>query len=160
MKRISTVRWGVVALCGMVMGAASAQAQASHSRKAEWDVSVTYAATHAIHDSGQGLWLQGGAADLHAQLYRGLGVVASVTGLHAGSSNPAVAPLSLVTVVFGPRYTFWHQRRVSVYGEALVGEANGFHSVFSKGSGPVGPINGTTTSANSFALQAGGGVDL
>jgi hypothetical protein len=42
-----------------------------------------------------------------------------------------------------------------------VGVANGFHSLFSEGSGPVGSVNaGTTSSANALAVDVGGGLDV
>jgi hypothetical protein len=146
----------VAAACVPMM----AQAQAAPSNRV--DLAVTYAAAHSVHaGSSSTFWLQGGAVELHAQIFRGLGVTASGTGLHVASNNPLVAPLDLVTITFGPRYTLFPDRRVSVFGEALVGEADGFHSLFAYGSGPVAsPANGTTTSANSLAVQAGGGIDL
>jgi hypothetical protein len=42
-----------------------------------------------------------------------------------------VAPLDLVTAVFGPRYTFASRsKRFSVFRKALGGEADGFHRGF------------------------------
>jgi outer membrane immunogenic protein len=125
------------------------------------DIAVTYIALQATHTVNTGsLWLQGGAVEVHAPLFRGLGAVANVTGLHLGSDSPAVAPLDLVTVVMGARYAFLRRHRISPYVQGLVGEADGFHSVFATGSGPVNAVNGTTDSANSIAIQAGGGVDF
>ena len=146
----------VAASCVSVM----AQTPAAPSSRV--DLAVTYAGVHSVHTgSSSSLWLQGGAVELHAQLFRGLGVVASGTGLHVTSNNPLVAPLDLVTIVFGPRYTLFPDKRISIFGEVLAGEAEGFHSVFALGSGPVAsPANGTTSSANSLAVQAGGGIDL
>lgn len=149
----------------VVLAAAScvpvmAQAQVAPSNRV--DLAVTYAAAHAVHvGNSSTFWLQGGVAELHSQFFRGLGVTASGTGLYVAGKNPLVAPLNLVTITFGPRYTLFPDQRVSVFGEALVGEAHGFHSLFAYGSGPVAsPANGTTTSANSLAVQAGGGIDL
>jgi outer membrane immunogenic protein len=123
-----------------------------------WDVAVTYSAANANHVTGQQFWAQGGAAEVQAQLYRGFGVVARVTGLHSGSSQPAtVASLDLITTTFGLRYTLARGRRLQLFGEALGGEAEGFNSLFAKGSGPA---NGTTDSSNSLAFEAGGGLDL
>lgn len=105
--------------------------------------------------------MQEGVFDLNARFYRGLGVAASATGLQVQSKKPAVAPVNLVTIVFGPSYTIDAGRRLSFYTEALLGEANGFDSVFSNGSGPASdPVVGTSSSANSLALQTGGAVDV
>jgi hypothetical protein len=69
-----------------------------------------------------------------------------VEGGHASANGE---PLNLVTTVFGPRYT-WETRnqRYAIFGEGLVGESNGFHSLFSEGSGPVGSVNAGTTSSS------------
>lgn len=42
-----------------------------------------------------------------------------------------------------------------------MGIANGFHSLFSRGSGPVCAVNaGTTTRSNAFAVDIGGSLDV
>lgn len=106
--------------------------------------------------------MQGGAVELQAPFYHGLGVVARVEGQHTGPSSPGNVPLSLVTILFGPRYTIAsHNDHYRVFGEALAGESNAFNSQFSLGSGPVGSVNtGTTPSASTLAVEAGGGLDV
>ena len=43
----------------------------------------------------------------------------------------------------------------------MAGISNGFHSLFSEGSGPVGSVNaGTTSSSNALAVDVGGGLDV
>ena len=145
----------------LALGLAAAGAAAQSSRPTV-EVAVTYATLHSEHVTGTDFWTQGGAVELYAEARGGLGVVASVTGVHANSTSPQSAGLDMVTVVFGPRYTYAPRRgRLSIFGQALVGEADGFHSVFAMGSGPAGnPVNGTTDSANSLALQTGGGLDV
>jgi hypothetical protein len=158
-------------LCAaMVLACVSSQAQQPARSEgpvhAPVELALTYAGIHAAHttDAQPAFWLQGGAIELHAPLYRGLGIVASVTGATVENTGPAIAPLSLVTVVFGPRYTYTAgalHHRLSMFGEGLVGEGHGFYSVFATGSGPVSnPSNGTTDSANSLAVQTGGGLDI
>ena len=149
----------VVAAWSLLQGVGWAQAP---DKNREADIAFTYAAMRASERNTTSFWLRGGAVELHARFYRGLGVAASVTGMHEGSSNSSlIAPLDLVTVVFGPRYTLDLHGRASMFTEGLVGEAHGFHSVFAYGSGSVNnPDNGTTDSSTSFTLQAGGGFDL
>jgi hypothetical protein len=139
----------------LIAGTAAAQS-------APIDLAVTYDALHTDHITSQSFWMQGGAVELGARLYHGLGIAARVEGLHAGANSTAAEPLSLVTAVFGPRYTFeTRSRRYAIFGEALAGESNGFHSLFSEGSGPVGSVNaGTTSSSNALAVDVGGGLDL
>jgi hypothetical protein len=126
------------------------------------ELAVTYSTLQSEHVTGANFWMQGGAVEVHTRLYGGLGVVVNATGQHEGSVSPQVAPLDLVTVTFGPRYTYVPRRGCfSVFGEALAGEAFGFHSVFAYGSGPANSLaNGTTDSDNSLAVQAGGGLNL
>jgi len=104
---------------------------------------------------------------LHAQFWRGLGVVADVSGVHESSMNGSGAGLDLVTVAFGPRYSWttpWTTPRVphlsriprlhsALFGQLLVGEANGLNSVFPHSYG-------ASESASSFALSLGGGVNV
>jgi peptidoglycan-associated lipoprotein len=103
-------------------------------------------------------WMHGGSVELSALAYRGLGIVANVTGLHIGNSGEGV-PLNLLTTAFGPRYT-WERnagrssgRSFSLFGQGLVGEAHGFGSLFPDPSG-------ATSDADSLAVQVGGGVDM
>jgi hypothetical protein len=62
--------------------------------------------------------------------------------------------LDLVTATFGPRYT-WSpaHRKYALFGQALVGGAFGFNSVF-----PAAP--GAAASQNSLAVNLGGGINV
>jgi hypothetical protein len=118
------------------------------------DVAVAYNPLMAIVVGGNSFWMEGGSVQVHGQFWHGLGVVADVAGFHTGSTgrSPGVG-LDMVTATFGPRYT-WSpaQRRYAVFGQALIGEANGMNSVFPN---PVG----ADESVNSLALYVGGGVN-
>jgi hypothetical protein len=137
-------------------------AGAQNLRSAPIDIAVTYDALHTNHITAQSFWMQGGAVELGAQMHRGLGIAARVEGDHAGRNSTTAEPLSLVTTVFGPRYTLQtRSHRYALFGEGLVGIANGFHSLYSEGSGPVGSVNaGTTSSSNALAVDVGGGLDV
>jgi hypothetical protein len=143
-----------------VTSAAMAQSTSGGS-SAPIDLAVTYDALHTNHITAQNFWMQGGAVELGARAYRGLSIAARVEGLHAGPTTTA-EPLSLVTAVFGPRYTMeTRSLRYAIFGEGLAGISNGFHSLFSEGSGPVGSVNaGTTSSSNALAVDVGGGLDV
>jgi hypothetical protein len=150
------MRRGILSMAVLLIaGTAAAQS-------APVDLAVTYDALHASHINSQNFWMQGGAIELGAQFYRGLGIVARVEGDHAGTGTTTGEPLSLVTTVFGPRYTMeTRSHRYAIFGEGLVGISNGFHSLFSEGSGPVGSVNaGTTSSSNALAVYVGGGLDV
>jgi hypothetical protein len=137
-------------------------ASAAAAQSAPIDLAVTYDVLHTNHITSQSFWMQGGAVEMGARMYRGLGVAARVEGLHAGTNTTSAELLSLVTAVFGPRYTVeTRSKRYAIFGEGLAGISNGFHSLFSEGSGPVGSVNaGTTSSSNALAVDVGGGLDM
>ncbi|MGB8537717.1 MAG: hypothetical protein WCD57_14950 [Acidobacteriaceae bacterium] len=117
------------------------------------EVSILYDAVLSNVVRSDQFWMQGGSIQVAGQFKYGLGVEADISGLDTQNANNAGVGLDLVTATFGPRYR-WSPagRRYSVFGHALVGEAFGFNSVF---PGP-GAASG---SANSLALQIGGGLD-
>jgi hypothetical protein len=125
------------------------QAQQAH----RLDLAITYVGEHSLKaNTSENFWMQGGSIELGANLWRGWGMAADLTGTHAGSIGSSGIPLSLVTTTFGPRYRWHSDRRLSLYGQGLIGEANGFHSLF--------PATASSQpDANSFAAQSGGGID-
>jgi hypothetical protein len=125
----------------------------------EVDLAVTYTAQHSNLVSTPTFWQQGGSIELSTQTYRGLGIVANVTGTTIDNAADSGVGLSMVTTTFGPRYT-WYRRTgaaekhsIATFGQGLIGEAHGFNSYFPSSTG-------VQTDYNSFALQVGGGVDL
>jgi hypothetical protein len=141
-------------LAGAMMASPLLAQNATVQPKYPLDVAITYSAAMSNATTTDRFWMQGGSAQLHSELYRGLGVVAEVSGAHTGSINSSGVGLDIVTATFGPRYT-WSpvHSRYSIFGQALVGEANGFSSVF-----PT--VRGANDSSNSLAVQAGGGVNF
>lgn len=96
--------------------------------------------------------MQGGSAELGFNLFRGVGISGVYSAGHTGSIGSSGLPLTFVFEGVGPRYRWHSERRVSVYGEGLVGVATGSDSLF--------PANGgLVPSASSFAQQIGGGID-
>lgn len=139
-----------IALCMLLLASTSFLRAQQPGRL---DLSVTYIAERSLKaNTSQNFWLQGGSIELGANVYHGWGIAANVTGTHAGSIGTSNIPLSLVTATFGPRYRWHADRRLSVYGEGLAGEANGFRSLFPTPAG-------SQPEANGLATQVGGGVD-
>ncbi len=159
---MKSMRRGILSVT-MILATGAAPAQAVLAgQSAPIDLAVTYDALHTNHITAQNFWMQGGAVELGARAYRGLGIAARVEGLHARANSTTGEPVSLVTTVFGPSYT-WEMgsHRCAIFGEGLVGISNGFHSLFSEGSRPVGSVNaGTTSSSNALAVDVGGGLDV
>jgi hypothetical protein len=165
----STRRWGLSITVTMLTTLLAAHAALAQVAPAEQNVqsgqlnfAVTYDALHANFITAQNFWMEGGAVELGAPLYRSLGIAARAEGLHSGASATASEPLSLLTAAFGPRYTLAaHNQHYALFGEGLVGIAEGFNSLFPVRSGPVSSANaGTITNANSLALDIGGGLDV
>jgi hypothetical protein len=133
-------------------GATFAQTPRTQAPKA--DLAITYLGERSLlAGSSQSFWMQGGAAELGLDAWHGWGVAADITGTHSSSVGSAGVPLSIVTATFGPRYRWHGDRKTSLYGEGMLGEANGFRSLFPD---PAGAQSG----ANSLAVQVGGGLDL
>ena len=127
----------------VVVSTSAAQTQQLAPPTGHLDLAVTYGADRTNLTTGNSFWMQGGSAEAVGVFPHGLGLVADVTGLHAGSISSTQVPLSLVFVTFGPRYTWrapWHAGKhdLSLFGQALVGEAHGFDGLFPS---PVGVRN-------------------
>lgn len=86
----------------------------------------------------------------------GLSLVADMNGESKSNIEPGVS-LTQFSVLGGARYTFHFSAQkphaLDLYGEFLAGEVFAFNSVF------PGPSS-TTSSANSVAIQAGGGANV
>lgn len=126
-------------------------AQARHS-KPHLDVALTWDGMHSNTVGSGSFWMQGAGFQFQDRFWRGLGVVADIAGTEAGNIHSTGAGLNLLTVTFGPRWT-WSHRRLSIYGQGLVGQAFGFDGIF-----PA--PRGVNTSDNSLAANAGGGINL
>ncbi len=141
-----------IALCILLLSS-TGLLHAQGSQPNRLDASISYIGERSLKaNASENFWLQGGSIELGANVWRGWGIAANVTGTHTGSIGSSGLPLSLVTTTFGPRYRWHADRRVSLYGQALIGEANGFRSIFPATAG-------SQPDANGFAAQVGGGVD-
>lgn len=97
--------------------------------------------------------MQGGFASGTYQIWNWLGVEGKFTGDHANDISTLGQDLTLMTFMGGPEVSMPY-RRLTPFGEVLFGGARASDSYFPSGT------TGSTTSANSFALSAGGGVDF
>ena len=148
---LTLIRRGV---CAVLFSAACGHLHAQDASAPKLDLAVTYDGERSLRAStSQTFWMQGGSIELGANVWHGWGSGAEVTGTHASAIGSTNIPLSLVTATFGPRYRWHADGRVSIYGQGLLGEANGFRSLFPTPAG-------AQTQANSLAVQVGGGVDL
>jgi hypothetical protein len=141
-------------LCGALLTATATFAQNVPVKETApiADVSVMYSVEHAKVIGSDSVWLRGGSGELAFPLYRNLGAALNVTGARSGDLGTGRESFSKVAFVAGPRYTV-PLRKFRVYGEALFGGVHGFDATFPS-------VDGAQTSANAFAMQAGGGLDM
>jgi hypothetical protein len=139
-----------MAACLLALGVATlSRAQAAY----KLDLSASYLGEYSLSaNTSQSFWMQGGSIELGTNTFHGLGMVAIVSGTYASSIGNSGIPLSIITATFGARYRWHADHKISLYAEALGGEANGFSSLFPSRTG-------SQTSANGFASQFGGGID-
>ncbi|MGH9600051.1 MAG: hypothetical protein ACRD27_09305 [Terracidiphilus sp.] len=138
-------------LLGAIL-AATAGAQSNKPAPQPIGLAFTWNAVHAPATFGGDFWMQGADFQLHVPLWRGLGEVTDVGGMHTANINSSGVGLDVVTITFGPRYT-WSRGKVSLYGQGLAGLAFGFNSAF---PAPAA----SNASANGLAVLAGGGLDV
>jgi hypothetical protein len=153
----SSNRKMVLLMGALMMVAPAAWGQSEHNVKqvsVPLDVAVTFNASVDNNVPGSSFWMQGGSAQVHGQFWRGLGVVADVAGLHTANIHSSGVGLDLVTVTFGPRYTWGPAHHgYTFFGQFLAGEASGLNGVFPYATG-------TDNTANGLGLQVGGGMSV
>ena len=136
----------------------SAHAVAQPTSKNLFTNAPVVAVTFDLEDAqgapfGGDFWLKGGAVDVAVPIYRHLSIAGNFSGAHVSNVvNPGVN-LGKISYLAGPRYTFSRSSRVSLFGEGLFGGTHGFDSIFPTSSG-------LTPTANSYAIQLGGGTDI
>ena len=127
------------------------------------DVGVTLAFERAYIAPGNCdcFWFKGGGTDLSLPIWKGLGFAVALSGDHSSNVTPGI-DVNKISYLFGPRYTFLPSalnqhfeplHRTQAFGEALFGAVHAFN-----GSFPT--AMGLTASADSFAMQLGGGIQI
>lgn len=159
-KRTERIICAVVLIAGLLPATHGALAQAAPvtPRRQRLDIGVTFLGdrTNPVHGSNS--WLTGGGFELGADAFRGFGLAVDIAGLQTSSIGSPGVPLAFVTTTFGPRYRYTrrtgsHREPMSLFGEALIGEVNAFHTVLPSAHGAI-------DSDNALALEMGGGIDL
>ena len=155
-----TVRGSVLLAAALIMATATATAQKFNMKGGTGDVAVTYTLERSkIANTACGcFWLNGASLDGAYTFHKGWGIAANLTGEHASNIAPGVN-LGKISYLVGPRYTgklsfVGHKNHEGrAFAEFLIGGTHGFDSVF------PGAASSTAT-ANSFAMQLGGGIDV
>jgi hypothetical protein len=152
---------GACLLAGSGGWAQQSQKPSARAAAVSTDLGVTLDLELSQAVPGSGFWFKGGGADAAVTFWKGWGVAASLTGDTASSIAPGV-DANKISFLGGPRYTYtaWRgrpgkadHRKLQLFGQGLFGGAHGFDGLYPAGSAAA-------TSANSFAVQAGGGLNL
>ncbi len=98
-------------------------------------------------------WMTGGKVEENATLYGGFSLVAEFSGQHVSNINSVHEDLSIVSYLFGPRYSRRSISRFTPFVQVLAGGVHGFDALFPN-------QNGSTITPDGFALAAGGGLDI
>lgn len=119
------------------------------------EVTLAYSTAHINAPPGgcACFWMTGGKVEANAILYPGFSIVAELAGQHASNINSAHEDLSLVSYLFGPRYTHHSNARLAPFAQFLIGGVHGFDALFPN-------QNGSTITPDAVALAAGGGLNL
>lgn len=136
-------------LIGALLGAA-----VTASAQSKIDASVSYELQRSNGPAGEcGCFnLQGGRADGSYRVFRRFAIAGEISGTHASNIAGSGLDLSLLTYMAGPRYSLHLKQGLKPFAQFLIGGVHGFDSIFPHAGGPL-------SSANSFALTAGGGLD-
>jgi hypothetical protein len=149
---------GVILTIGMGWISASAQQVETAPRYAPLEISFDYSYARSNAAPGQcGCFnMTGGSSEVAVHAFRGLSVVADLTGERATSIGPTDGDdLSLVVFTVGPRFSHrFAGGKFTPFVQGLVGVAHGFDGLF---PGSNGSLFGA---ASARAVMAGGGLDL
>jgi outer membrane protein OmpA-like peptidoglycan-associated protein len=137
--------------------------------KAEWFLGYSYLrAVPTLADGNRLVWLNGGSTSIAYNFTRHVGLVGDFGGfddsefyLAGAGANPSSTVDSSGTVytyLLGPRFSFRNHERVTPFVQALFG---GIHaSEVTLSSGCTGAGCTPLPAENSFAMTAGGGLDI
>ena len=150
------------ALAVLAIGAtASAAAQAGDTGevipRAEIAVNYSYMRANAAPGNCGCFNLNGGGTEIAVRAWRSFSAVFDLTGAHAGTTSIPGQSLSLLSYTGGPRFSYPLHRgraRMMPFVQGLFGAAHGFDGQFPTHAGTL------ASSATSFALLVGGGLDL
>jgi len=151
--------------CAMASSAAIGQSSRGSAGSAPLELSYEYSYLHANAGPSQcGCFnMNGGNTEAAVPVYSRFSAVADLTGERASNVNNGMRGLSLLSFTAGPRLSYplhphsnqpySNNHEYVLFAQSLFGVVHGFDSYF-----PV--TSGATGAANSFALLAGGGLDI
>lgn len=149
-KRLPLILLVMLGLCASSVFVPAARAQAD---KFEFGVDYNYVRANGPPGGCACFSMNGGNAWAGYHLTDAISAVGEFSAQHAGNINGSGEDLTLFSYLFGPRYTLQASDRWQPFGQVLLGGAHA--------SGTFEPsVSGGAGSYNSFALVAGGGLDV
>lgn len=151
MKTVTAMhKWMVIPL--LLIGALPAFGQTSAGEASPGlDVSVGYTLARSNVSSGCGcFWLNGATAAASFGLKKNFNAVADFAVLRNGNVQSSGLSLLLFSYLFGPRFTYRNESRLTPFAQALVGGAH------ASGSG----YSGAGVPPSALAGAVGGGLNL
>lgn len=137
----------------MLMIAGAAYAQEGRSEPT-LEFGFDYSLLHSTAPGGGSqITSNGGSGYFVYNVSRVLGLVADIGAYRNGTVHGAFNGETSVTYLFGPRFSLRWWARVTPYTQFLFGGAR-------ISAGLANPAVASTSSENSFALAAGGGIDV
>src|SRR5574337_84995 len=127
----------------------SLTAAAQNAQKAEVFLGYSYVRARPSTSGASGINFHGGSGSLAYNATSSLGIVADFGGYRAGNIQGSGVDANVFTYLFGPRLSYRAYDRVTPFAQVLFGGARGSASFL-----------GSSTSQNSFAMAAGGGLDV
>ncbi len=149
----------LVCLCWITLRLEGQAQNPAPSFKEEPQFSVGYLYQGSQPALGNGRFgMNGGRADVLFPLRRHFGLVGEFSGAHTNSVPGAGTGLTLVTYMAGPRFSMPLRRGgeahpIVPFAQLLLGGVHGSEGLFPHGST-------MSNSANSFAMSAGGGLQV
>jgi len=149
---LACVCWTALALEGQAQSSTP-----SFKEGPQFSVGYLYQGSQPTFGSSR-FGLIGGRADMLLPFTRNFGLVTEFSGVHTGSVPGAGTGLTLSTYMAGPRISMPLRRgrevgRVVPFAQVLFGGVHGSGGLFPHGSM-------ISSSANSFAMSAGGGLQV
>ena len=138
----------------LMLGAASSVAS---QEVPAGEVSFGYSYVHSnIVASSHGVNMQGGSGAFSYNVNKWFGVVGDFGGYHQSNVRGAGFDVTVVTYLFGPRFSWRTDRRLTPFAQVLLGGGHAGGSLYTSslaaGLAPLGANNG-------FVMTAGGGLD-
>jgi hypothetical protein len=148
MKRITTLLAGL-----FVLGALGVAQTASAQEPPKVDISAGYTYIYAnVVVTGQGISLNGASGSVAYNYNKWVGFVFDIGTYYASNAAGTGQTLGVTTYLFGPRFSWRKNEKVTPFGQVLLGGGYAGGTLYTGGASPLG-------AQNSFAMTAGGGLD-